>query len=99
MASYGGGVNQLAVDRPMPIPERRSHRAPPAILDIVGAALAIAFLVLATSHITRGRDEHSLDVFGYVLLVVAGGSLVLVRRWPRTALGVVTVVLGLYIVG
>ena len=99
MSSYGGDVKQPVLDRPIPIREGRSHWPPPGIVDIVGAALAIAFLVLATSHISRGRDEHSLDAFGYVLLVVAGGSLVLVRRWPRTALGVVTVVLGVYIVG
>jgi signal transduction histidine kinase len=90
---------QPVVDRPIPIRERRSSRKPPGTVDVVGAVLAIAFLLLATSHITPARDEQALDAFGYLLLVVAGGSLVLVRRWPRSALCVVTVVLGLYIVG
>src|SRR5262245_60481388 len=97
--SYGGSVTQPLLDRPIPIRERRSHRVPPGIVDVVAAVLAIAFLVLATSHIAPGGDENTLDAFGHLLLVVAGGSLALVRRWPRTALGIVTVVLGLYIVG
>jgi signal transduction histidine kinase len=92
-------VTQPLLDQRPPSRERRTRREPPGIVDVVGAALLITFLVLATSHIARGEDEHSLDAFGYALLVVAGGSVVLVRRWPRTALAVVTVVLGLYIVG
>jgi signal transduction histidine kinase len=61
--------------------------------------LATAFLVLATSHIAATGDERSLDVFAYALLVVAGGSVAVCRHWPKAVLGVVTAVLGLYILG
>ena len=39
-----------------------------------------------------------MDALGYGLLVLAGGSLVLCRRWPIVATGLVTVALAAYIV-
>jgi signal transduction histidine kinase len=68
-------------------------------VDVVAAGLATAFLVLATGHIAVTGDEHQLDAFAYVLLVVAGVSVGTCRRWPKLTLAVVTVVLGAYIVG
>jgi len=69
------------------------------MVDGAAAVLASLFLPLATSHIARSNGDHSLDWFGYVLLVVAGISVGTARRWPRSTLAVVTFVLGAYIVG
>ena len=65
--------------------------------DLAGAALAVAFLVLATGNIPVGADERALDALGYGLLVAAGASLALCRRRPEVPVGVVTAVLGAYI--
>jgi signal transduction histidine kinase len=69
------------------------------LFDAVVAGLATAFLVLATTHIAATGDEHSLDAFAYVLLVAAGLSVAACRHWPKAVLALVTVVLGLYILG
>ncbi len=69
------------------------------MVDVLGAVLTTAFLILATGHMAVTGDEVALDGFAYVLLVVAGISIGTCRRWPRTTLVVVTVVLGAYIVG
>ena len=65
--------------------------------DLVGAALAVAFLVLVTENIEVGLDDRALDTLGYGLLVVAGASLALCRRRPEATVAVVTTVLGTYI--
>jgi signal transduction histidine kinase len=67
-------------------------------VDVVVAAGVTAFLVAVTSHIPRGASERALDPAGYALLVAAGASVGIVRRWPRTTLGVVTAVLAAYVV-
>src|SRR2546430_669221 len=69
-----------------------------ALIDAGASALAVAFLVLATSHIPASREAHSLDAFAYALLVLAGGSLAFVRRQPWTAVALVTAVLMSYII-
>src|SRR5215510_3559005 len=68
-------------------------------IDVAAGVLATLFLVLATTHIARSGDERSLVAFAYLLLVAAGISVGTSRRWPKTTLAVVTVVLGAYIVG
>jgi signal transduction histidine kinase len=65
--------------------------------DVVAAALAIAFLVVASSHIAPTGDDRHLDVLGYALIVAAGGSLALCRRRPDVSVGSVTVILGTYL--
>ena len=65
--------------------------------DVLAAAFAIGFMILASTHISPGRDDRSLDALGYLLIVVAGGSLALCRRRPDIVVGAVTVVLGTYL--
>jgi signal transduction histidine kinase len=63
------------------------------VLDIAaGVALAAVFVAIS-SHIPPESDQRHLDAFGYVLLVSAGASVALWRRWPKVVVGVVTVVL------
>jgi signal transduction histidine kinase len=62
----------------------------------VGALLAVAF-VLISSRLGPSVTGRRLDAFGNLLLVVAGLSVALCRHRPRTAVGVVTVVLGCYV--
>ena len=63
------------------------------MLDIAaGVALAAVFVAIS-SHIPPESDQRHLDAFGYVLLVSAGASVALWRRWPKVVVGVVTVVL------
>ena len=80
----------------------RPHRgAEPArggwALDIIAAALVTAFLILASSHLAPTGDDRRLDVLGYALIITAGASMVLCRRWPGVAVGIVTVVLATYL--
>src|SRR3954470_13399885 len=72
---------------------RRSSVVP----DIAAAVMVTAFLVLATSHIAATGDERSLDALGYAVLVVAGASVGLCRRWPAISVGIVTGVLTIYL--
>ena len=65
--------------------------------DLAGAALVVAFLVLATGNIPVDTDDRALDALGYALLVLAGASLAFCRRRPEVTVGVVTAVLGTYI--
>jgi signal transduction histidine kinase len=66
--------------------------------DVLGAALAVAFLTLVTRHFAPQPGERALDAFGYGLLALAGGALVLCRRRPVAATGLVTVALAAYLV-
>ncbi len=50
--------------------------------DVLGAALAVAFLPLVTHHLAPQPGERALDALGYGLLALAGGALVLCRRRP-----------------
>ena len=64
--------------------------------DAAAAALAVGVL-LAVSACTHSLPGRPLDALGYALLVAAGGSMGLCRRWPQAALCVVTVVLAVFI--
>ncbi len=59
--------------------------------------MATALLVVVSAHVPAGRLGRPLDALGYVLLVAAGVSVGMCRRWPRAAVGVVTVVLAVFI--
>ncbi|MEY2451542.1 MAG: hypothetical protein QOD92_1116 [Acidimicrobiaceae bacterium] len=73
----------------------RPGRGP--VTDVTIGLLAIAFLVVASSHIEPTAGDRHLDALGYALIVVAGGSLALCRRRPAVSVGIVTAVLGLYL--
>src|SRR6478752_8118437 len=75
----------------------RSQLARGWALDIIAAGLVTAFLLLASSHLAPTGDDRRLDVFGYLLIITAGASMALCRRWPEVAVGIVTVVLGTYL--
>lgn len=66
---------------------------PDALAAVAGAGVLLA--VSAHMHAAPGR---SLDALGYALLVAAGVSMGLCRRWPQVAAGVVTVVLTVFVV-
>jgi signal transduction histidine kinase len=72
-------------------------RLPGWVPDVLAAVLAAALLccVSACAHSLPGKP---LDALGYTLLVAAGLSMGLCRRWPAVAAGVVTVVLTVFIV-
>jgi signal transduction histidine kinase len=67
------------------------------MLDVLAAVLAVGALVgeSAGAHALPGTP---VDALGYTLLVLAGVSMGLCRRWPMPAAGVVTVVLTVFIV-
>ena len=67
------------------------------VLDVVAALLATAFMLLATSHIASTGSDRELDAVGYLLICLAGGSLVLCRRRPDVVVGVVAIVLATYL--
>ena len=66
--------------------------------DAAAAALTAAFLVAVTGHIPVSPGERALDAAGYAILVTAAACVGLMRRWPRTVLGVVTATLAAYAV-
>jgi len=80
---------------PTTVPRARGPRswAP----DLLGAALAIVFLLLVSRHLVAEPGGRAFDAFGYVLLVVAGASLALCRRWPILTTALVTAVLAVYL--
>jgi signal transduction histidine kinase len=71
-------------------------RLPGLVPDVLAAVLAVGVLVVVSAHVPAAR-ARPLDALGYVLLVAAGGSMGLCRRWPQGAAVVVTAVLGVFI--
>jgi len=76
---------------------RRPGSLPGWLPDVVGAAFAVAFLVLVHRHIPASDDERTLDAFGYGLLVLAGGALALCRWRPEAAVGLITAALTAFV--
>lgn len=72
-------------------------RRPGWVPDVLAGALAIGVL-LGVATCAHGLPGTPLDPLGYTLLVAAGVSMGLCRRWPATAACVVTVVLTMFIV-
>jgi signal transduction histidine kinase len=56
-----------------------------------------AVFAAVSAHIPTASDQRHLDALGYALLVGAGASVALWRRWPQVVVGVATVVLGFVI--
>jgi signal transduction histidine kinase len=84
MDAYGAAPNAAP-----PAPSRRPGWAP----DAAAAVASVVVLVAVSAHLRPG-----LDALGYALLTVAGVTMGLCRRWPRLAVGLVTAVLGVFIV-
>ena len=80
-----------------PATVRRADAPGSWLPDVLGAALAVAFLTLVTHHFAPQPGERALDALGYGLLALAGGALVLCRRRPVVATGLVTAALAVYI--
>jgi signal transduction histidine kinase len=64
--------------------------------DVLAAVVAVGVLV-GESACTRALPGRPLGALGYTLLVLAGVSMGLCRRWPKVAAGVVTVVLSVFL--
>jgi signal transduction histidine kinase len=62
-----------------------------------GVVVAVVF-VLVSGRIGVSTTGRGLDTLGYGLLVVAAAAIGLCRRWPRTAVGLVTLVLAGFLV-
>jgi signal transduction histidine kinase len=71
-------------------------RLPGWVPDALAALIAVGVLVLVSVR-TDSLPGTPLDPLGYVLLVAAGLSMGLCRRWPAFAAGVVTVVLVVFL--
>ena len=63
---------------------------------MLAAVLAVGVLV-GESACVHALPGTPVDALGYALLVLAGVSMGLCRRWPKLATGVVTVVLSVFI--
>src|SRR5215203_520850 len=70
----------------------------PAGARDVGVASAWTLLLVVVS-LKQGAhgDYRSIDGLGYVVVIVAGMSLSLLRRYPRSVFGVVAVAIGVYV--
>jgi signal transduction histidine kinase len=72
-------------------------RLPGWLPDVLAGVLAVGVLV-GESACAHGLHGTPVDALGYTLLVLAGVSMGLCRRWPKLATGVVTVVLSVFII-
>jgi len=66
-------------------------------VDVAAGAVLAAIFVAVSAHIPPASDQRHLDALGYALLVSAGASVALWRRWPQVVVGVAIAVLGLVI--
>jgi signal transduction histidine kinase len=90
-------ARRLALARPQAGARPRAPaRRPGWVPDVLAALLAVGVLV-GVSACTRHLPGRPVDALGYALLVLAGVSMGLCRRWPQVAAGVVTVVLVVFI--
>src|SRR5450432_361141 len=67
------------------------------VLDLTAAAILTAFFLLGSGHSRPPAGGHEFDLFGYLLLVLAGISVAVCRRFPRLVLAVVVLVLACYL--
>ena len=67
-------------------------------VDVAAGAVLAGIFVAVSAHIPPASDQRHLDALGYALLVSAGASVALWRRWPQVVVGVATAVLGFVIV-
>ena len=66
-------------------------------VEVAAGAVLAAMFVAVSAHIPPASDQRHLDALGYALLVSAGASVALWRRWPQVVVGVATAVLGFVI--
>jgi signal transduction histidine kinase len=66
------------------------------LFDVLVAAVLTASIVAISAGIPPEEDTRALDPLGYLVIVVATGSLAFRRRWPIPVLGVVTAALAVY---
>ncbi|HEY3954924.1 MAG TPA: histidine kinase [Streptosporangiaceae bacterium] len=67
------------------------------VTDAAVTALALAVLLGAAPLVPAQLPGRPLDVLGYLMLVAAGLSMGMCRRWPAAATGVATVVLAVFV--
>src|SRR5882757_5860223 len=72
---------------------RRSERVPGWALDALAAVVMTLLLLVISAHVPAEPGGRRLDALAYVLLVLAGVSMAVSRRWPRTVTAVTTAVL------
>jgi signal transduction histidine kinase len=65
--------------------------------EVLAAVVAVLVLV-GVSSCSRALPGRPVDALGYSLLVLAGVSVGMCRRWPKVAVGVVTVVLSVFVI-
>ncbi|HEX6452929.1 MAG TPA: sensor histidine kinase [Trebonia sp.] len=96
MDAYGAAPHAPPNPRPSAAPTaapRTRSRRPGWAPDAAAAVVSVAVLVVVSAHLRPGPDA-----LGYALLTVAGVTMGLCRRWPRLAVGIVTAILGAFIV-
>jgi signal transduction histidine kinase len=59
----------------------------------VAGLVAATVLVAITTHMPADSGSRATDVVQYVLLVIAGGAIALIRRRPHAAAGIATLIL------
>ena len=67
------------------------------VRDVAGAVVLTGLFVLAGGHTGPPAGGRTVDAAGFVLLVLAGVSVLVCRRFPQAALVLVTVVLCVYL--
>jgi signal transduction histidine kinase len=65
--------------------------------DVAAAAVLTAFFLVGSGHNRPPTGGRTVDGLGYLLLVLAGVSVAICRRFPRVALIVAVVALGCYL--
>jgi signal transduction histidine kinase len=101
MDAYGAAPDAAASAVPDAAPgaaprawsRRPGPRRPGWAPDAAAAVVSVAVLVVVSARLRPGPDA-----VGYALLVLAGVTMGLCRRWPRLAAGTVTAILGVLIV-
>jgi len=63
----------------------------------LAAAVMTLLLLVISAHVPAEPGGRRLDALAYVLLVLAGVSMAVSRRWPRTVTAVTTAVLCLFV--
>jgi signal transduction histidine kinase len=91
-ASSRGGGRTLDLVRNV-----RAGYASRWVAEVVLAALATGVLLLVSGHVPAGDGDRPLDATGFALLVLAGVSMGVSSRWPRTVTVTITFVLCVFV--
>ncbi|MEY9863763.1 signal transduction histidine kinase [Catenulispora sp. GAS73] len=68
-------------------------RVPPRLPEAAVGVVTATVLVTTSAHLSAGPDSRAADAVQYVLLVLAGGAVAMIRRRPRTAAALASFVL------